>query len=464
MLLAIVALALIASPALAGVSGKWTRVTGIEGIEASNIDEVGLERTADRVLHVAWARTAGASSDTLLHSAISANGKSVTGPITILGGPNTGMNSSVDLVAGPSGGLRVMFSGLFFKAPIDNVMSTATAPESGATWSPPLPASNTGDPSPVYAGAGIGASVSPTGTVVSAWGDSAPGEGGYHVGLSPLDPDVHITPGADEVDPNVAFNPTNGTGFVAWNHLPSGGPNAVMVMPLVGGGVVTAPKSGGAWLGQRVSIVGRSSGGVYIGYGSGGNPYSAKPAWWKVGAGSAKVVGGQKDAGHTGLAAGPGGRLWLFWDRKKKIYAARTNPAAKKLGAIVSVKPPKGTSAIYRLNAEGSRGPLDLLALADAKGGLGYFHQRILPGLTLSAKPKNVKEGKKVTFKATDAGKPVKGAKVILKLGKKKPSKKTNGKGKATIKIPANTKPHKYKTTATKSGYSRAKIKIHVKS
>ena len=66
---------------------------------------------------------------------------------------------------------------------------------------------------------------------------------------------------------------------------------------------------------------------------------------------------------------------------------------------IVSIKPPKGTGAIYRLNGEGSRGPLDLLVLAEAKGGLGYFHQRILPGLTFTAKPKTVRRGKKVTFR-----------------------------------------------------------------
>jgi len=175
-------------------------------------------------------------------------------------------------------------------------------------------------------------------------------------------------------------------------------------------------------------------------------------------------VGGQKDAGHTGLAAGPDGRLWVFWDRDHKVYAARTNPAATKLGRIVSIKPPKGTGAIYRLNAEGSAGPLDLLALAEAKGGLGYFHQRILPGLTFTAQPKTVKKGKKVTFKTSDAGKPVKGAKVTFKLGKKKLTKKTNGKGKATIAVPAKTKPHKYSATAKKGGYSRAKLRVRVKS
>ena len=397
-------------------------------------------------------------------STISANAKSITGPVTILGPPNNGLNNSVDLLAGPGGGLRVLFAGLFPASGIDRVMSTATASAAGAPWSAAQPASSIGSPSPVYVAAGIGGAVSPAGTVVSTWGDSGPGDGGYHLGLSPAGPDAPFSPSVSEVDPNVAFDSTSGAGFVAWNVLDGAGPQSVKVLPLAGGGKMTAPKSGAAWIGQRVSISGRiGGGGVFVAYGSGSNEFSAKPAWWRVGAAKATVIGGQKDAEQTGLAAAPGGRLWLYWERSRKVYAARTNKSTKKLGAIVSLKAPKGTSAIYELNGEASRGPLDLLALADAKGGLGYFHQRILPGLTLTAKPKAVRRGAKVTFRATDAGAPAKGAKVTFKLGKKKQSKKTDAKGKATIKVPSKTKPGKYAATARKAGYSQAKQKVRIK-
>ena len=57
----------------------------------------------------------------------------------------------------------------------------------------------------------------------------------------------------------------------------------------------------------------------------------------------------------------------------------------------------------------------------------------------------------------------MKGAKVILKLGKKKLSKKTNGKGRATIKVPAKTKPHRYSANAKKGGYTPAKRRVRVK-
>ena len=462
--LAFFALLAAAPSAFAGPPGKWTRITGIEGVPAADTDEVGLERTADGVLHVAWTRPAGGLGDTVLHSAISADAKSVSGPDPILTAANNGINSSVDLVGAPAGGLRVLFAGLFPETPLDTVMASATAPEAGMPWSAPSPVSSIAPAtrSPVYVAAGIGGAVSPSGETVLVWGDSGPEDGGYHLGLDPATPDVPFPVGL-AVDPNATFDAA-GTAYLAWIVL--GGlesPGSLQVMP-VGGAPVTAPKSAAAWTGQRVSISSRiGAGGVYVAYGSGSNEFDALPAWWRVGAAKPIVIKGQRDAEHTGLAPAPGGRLWIYWNRHGRLYAARTNQKAKKLGAIVSVKPPKGTDAIYNLQAEGSRGPLDVLALAEAKGGLGYFQQRILPGLSLAAKPKAVKAGKKLTLEASDAGTPVKGAKLVLKLGKKKLKKKTNGKGKASFKIPAKTKPGKYTATATRGGYAKARTKLRVK-
>ena len=455
---------LVAEPAFAGPPGKWTRVTGIEGVEAVNTDEVGLERTADGVLHVAWTRQAGGLADSLLQSAISANAKSVIGPVTIVGPPNDGLNNSVDLLSAPGGGLRVLFSGLFPMSGIDGVMSTSTAPSSGSAWSAPVTASSTGATSPVYVAAGIGGAVSATGTVVSTWGDSGPGDGGFHIGLSPADPDNPFGVTASDVNPNVAFDSASGAGYVAWNVLGGSEPGSLRAMALPGGSALSAPKSAARWIGQRVSISGRiGAGGVYVAYGSGGNEFSARPAWWRVGAKQPRIFKRQHDAEHTGLAAAPAGRLWLYWERDGRLYAVRTDRKAKKPGAIVSLKPPKGTQGIYRLNGEGSRGPLDLLVLADAKGGLGYFHQRILPGLSLSVQPQPVQRGKQASFRVSDAGTPVKGAKVTFKLGKKKLSKKTNAKGRATIKVPAKTRPGRYSATVHRGGYAQAKRKVRVK-
>ncbi len=463
--LAVVVLALLVTgPAFAGPPGKWTRVTGADGVEALNTDEVGLERTADGVLHVAWTRRAAGLADALMQSAIAANTKSVSGPVTIVGPPNNGLNGSVDLVSAPGGGLRVLFSGLFPMSGIDVVMSTSTASATGTGWTPPLAVSSTGTPSPVYIAAGIGGAVSPAGTVVSTWGDSGPGDGGFHVGLSPADPDNPFGVAASNVNPNVAFDSASGSGYIAWNVLGGIEPGSLRVMALQGGSVLAAPNSAARWIGQRVSISGRiGAGGVYVAYGSGGNEFSARPAWWRVGTKQPRIFKRQRDAEHTGLAPAPAGRLWLYWERDGRLYAVRTDRKAKKPGAIVSLKAPKGTRSIYRLNGEGSRGPLDLLALADAKGGLGYFHQRILPGLSLSVQPKPVERGKQASFRVSDAGTPVKGAWVTFKLGKKKLSKKTNAKGKATIKVPAGTRPGRYSAAVHRGGYTRAKRKVRVK-
>ncbi|MEZ5078415.1 MAG: hypothetical protein R2725_13345 [Solirubrobacterales bacterium] len=456
----------IAPAALAGPPGKWTRVTGIEGVAAVNTDELGLERTADGILHIAWARQAGGIADVLLHSAVSANAKSVSGPDPILAAANNGINPSVELVAGPSGSLRVLFAGLFPETPIDQVMSSATAPAAGAPWSAPEPVSNTGvaTASKVYIASGIGGAVSPAGLTAFAWGDSGPSEGGYHLGLDPLALDTPFS-NALERDPNVAFDQQSGAAYVAWNVLGGAGAgNSLMILPVGAGGPVTAPKSGSTGIGDRVSISGRiGAGGVYVAYGYGSNQFIGKPALWRIGAPKVKVAKNYRGAEHIGLAPAPGGRLWIYWERDGRLYASRSNASATNLGTLVSPKPPKGTKTVYRLQGEGSHGPLDLLALADAKGGLGFFHQRVLPGLKLTAKPKVTKAGKAVTFRVTDAGAAVKGAKVQLKLGKKKLTKKTNGKGMATVKLSTATNPGKYTATARRGGYTKATIKVRVK-
>jgi hypothetical protein len=462
---ALLALTLCPAAALAGPPGKWTRVTGIDGVEASNIDEIGLERTADGVLHVAWAREPLNAPGVVLHSAIAADAASIVGPVTIASFGN-GVNKSVDLVAGPSGGLRALFSGLVPGGPYDGVVATATAPAAGQPWSAPSAASNNSvaDASPVYAASGIGGGVGLDGTVVSAWGDSSPSGGGFHVGLVPTDLDSHFDATCCQTDPSVGVDAVSGATVLAWNTL--GATESVQVRTLPAGPTLTAPKSGAPWIGQRVSISGRiGADGVYVAYGSGSNPFLANPAWWRVGAPQAKVLNRKRDAEQTGLTPGPDGRLWLYWEQQgnKRVFAARSNPAATRLGALVSIKPPRGTQTIYALHAEGSAGPLDLFALADAAGGIGYFHQRIKPGLTLKAAPGKVAAGGNVTFMVTDAGAAVSGANVKVTIAGDKLGGLSNAAGKVTVHVPGDAQPRRYRATAKKAGYAQATRQIRVK-
>ncbi len=76
--------------------------------QVGNLGEIGLQRTADGVLHVLWPREGGPTEHQVLHSAIPANGKGVVGPNLVFSNSSElgSVNSSVDLLAGPGGGLR----------------------------------------------------------------------------------------------------------------------------------------------------------------------------------------------------------------------------------------------------------------------------------------------------------------------------------------------------------------------
>jgi len=130
----------------------------------------------------------------------------------------------------------------------------------------------------------------------------------------------------------------------------------------------------------------------------------------------------------------------------------------------VKITPPAGFTTNYRLAGDASLGPLDLLGLFQNGGAdLGYFHQRILPGLTLTASPASVKKGHKVTFKATDAGAAVKGAKVSIKFGSVKKTGTTAASGKVKLTVPAGASAGTRTATASKSGYSNGTAKVKVR-
>ena len=452
-----------APAALAGAPGTWTQVTGL-GVGAANTDEIGLARTADGVLHVAWTRApSGVYNDELLHSAIGADGKGVTGPDTILGGLE--LNSSVDLLTAPDGGLRVFFAGLNPASPLDTLLATATAGADGKAWAvqpTPASASTPGQNHPVYVASGIGAGLGPGGAPIGAWGDSSPSGGGYHIGLDPLTPDVEFPAACCDLRPDVAIG---ADGELVLARVALYDTTSVIARRLATGQELTAPSSAAAQISDRVSLSGRSAGqpGVYLAYTSGANQFSGLPTIWRVGDAKARRLSGRRGAEHTGLSAAPGGAMWVFWERDERLYARRSNDALTRFGATVRVRPPQGTDTVYRLGGEGSRGPLDLLVLIDRGGSLAYWHRRVLPGLSLAAKPKKVAAGGSIKFKVTDAGTGVAGAKVKLKLPGEDPQGKTGPKGTVKLQVPKGSKPGKRTATATKPGYTAAGTRVRVK-
>ena len=453
---AAVALALLAATACAatahaGPPGKWTQVTGVGGQEDLNTLRVGLARTVDGVLHVGWARNAaGGTSASILHSAISANAKSVSGPDTIISYPG-GANQSVAL-APFSGGIRAFFAGLDPSSSLDRAMATAVS-ANGQAWTSFQAASKPGNiAKPVYAALGLDARMGLDGTPFSAWGDSDPTGGGFHIGLNPNPPDGEF-PAGTQTDPGVGVDSQSGQAFLAWNDVDARTVNVMAISPQ--GAPATLPNSAAAQLGHRVGATGRMGArGVFIAFTQGTNEFTGKPALFRVDTG--KVIRRSKGSGEkVSVAAAPSGRLWLFWKKRGTVFAARTNKVATKFGALRKIKVPGGGGAtIFDIAGEASRGPLDLLALVDPPSGpLANYHQRILPGLTLKAKHR--KNGK-TAFKVTDAGQAVAGAKVKVKGDG---TKTTGSSGTVAFSLATG----KHKVTAKKKGYAVARLTVRVK-
>jgi hypothetical protein len=331
-------------------------------------------------------------------------------------------------------------------------MATAVS-ANGQAWTSFQAASKPGNNAkPVYAALGLDARIGLDGTPFSAWGDSDPTGGGFHIGLNPNPPDGEF-PAGTQTDPGVGVDSQSGQAFLAWNDVDARTVNVMAISPQ--GAPATLPNSAAAQLGHRVGATGRMGArGVFIAFTQGTNEFTGKPALFRVDTG--KVIRRSKGSGEkVSVAAAPSGRLWLFWKKRGTVFAARTNKVATKFGALRKIKVPGGGGAtIFDIAGEASRGPLDLLALVDPPSGpLANYHQRILPGLTLKAKHR--KNGK-TAFKVTDAGQAVAGAKVKVKGDG---TKTTGSSGTVAFSLATG----KHKVTAKKKGYAVARLTVRVK-
>jgi hypothetical protein len=204
-----------------------------------------------------------------------------------------------------------------------------------------------------------------------------------------------------------------------------------------------------------VSRPARAGGGVYTAYAT---PKANAITVWRVGARRpAFTIKATFEVGQVSLAAGQGGRLWVFWrNGTGKLQATRTNKAATRFGAIRDVAPPRGTT-VYRAAGDGSRGPLDVVSLmAGATGAMDSIH--ILPGLTGSAQ--HVwRRGHSYTVKVTDAGAPVSGA-LVRFAGHQA---KSNRHGMARFTVSRHQALRHSTVTVSHHGYAGVDLKVSVK-
>jgi hypothetical protein len=447
------------------VTAKWTKISTDTKL---GIASAGLFRTADGMLHVAWARQ-DTGSFSLNYSTVGPNAKlEATG--TILKGWNN-VSFYPRLVAGPSGGIRLVFAGAngVSGSPYNvGTMYSATATSAGTAWklvkgsmshTTLVPLTNTS------------ATTQSSGTPVAGW----PGGSGvaFHVGTDPNTPatapdgSVAVASGSGPVVGTTLARETDGSVWVAWFTESFASDQGYWVDKITPSQVAKAeaPGSGGPSLAnnqplQPVAFAAGAKGGGYLAYCV---PTASIPcahiALWKAGAASATTVPGSSSqhAGHVAIAAAPGGHLWVLWydTSQNKIHAIRSNAAVTTFGPGQTIAAPPSTSELDGLQAEGSQGPLDVVALVlptTAGSTPSYWDIQLLPKLTLTGAPATVAPGKVVTFTVTDVGDPVSGATVTF-LGKKAT---TNSSGVATVTVPTGTAAGSYQATGAKTGYTSA--------
>lgn len=428
-----------------GSSGAttWTQVT--DGTDVRNVDEVGLVRTADDVLHVFWRHRLGASQEEIRHTPVT--GGSV-GTSTTASGPFATVGNPVGVVTS-DGRLRIFFAALTgSESALDGVLSASSDAQAKTWTTDPSRVSSTTSAIPE----GVGAAVAPDGTPAFVYAYSF--VLGYHPGLDPAVADVDLIPGnaCCAYLPNLAF--TSATGTVAWfsNVEGASGYQVQTVSPAVGT-ATTAPNPfpDGKWVtpSQRSALVTREgTDEVFLGYCT-GYPSCEQVDVWKVGSTTPPIVPGKSsDIEKVNLSSDPDGRLWVLWQDAYNgtLHAARSNDDGTEFGAAVAFEATDDTETVWKLAGSATADHLDVVASLGTSDGINAYTTKILPGLTVDA----TSSKGSTKFVVTDAGEPVKGAKVTFRTK----TVTTNAKG--TAVGPAG----KGVSTVTRSGYTPATFAV----
>jgi hypothetical protein len=458
---AAIALLVAALAASSASAAPWKRVTTPDG---ASTDQVGLARTADGILHLAWSHPTGPNTEDLNHTVILRNGR--------LGGTNpiqTGWTgfSNAALVLDP-GGLRAFWGGFRTTDSSDphREVNTALSPDGGASWVLHPGSINPGG-AQSYA-SNIAATVR-DGTTLQAFAGTL---GTWvHVGLSPSTenhdyqaPEGKAPLGPYGYDPNLTTDSTHRSAL-AW--FSSGANRHGVLVQFVGadgspsGDPLTMPGTGGMTLG----MLGRTPLTAL-----GPNPYVAYPTpnrirVWRVGAPNAPVIGRIGGSGSPAVAIAPtaDGRLWILWTKgfgDPDVYARRTNVGARKFGAVVNAGHPRDAMQAYKVDASAVGGVVDILGNFNigTTSTAVTSHRRIKPGLTLRARPRAVRRGEptEVRFTVLDAGDPVQGVRV--RAGGE--SARTNGEGRVTLTL---TSRRPLQAKATHPDYTTATRRLGVR-
>ncbi|HMJ94690.1 MAG TPA: hypothetical protein VK486_02500 [Thermoleophilaceae bacterium] len=448
------------SPPVVSAAG-WKAVTTPD---QTSVHQVGLVRSPDGVLHLVWHHPTGPNTEDLLHTSIAGNGRiGSTNPIQ---SGWTGFQNAA-LVLDPQG-IRMFVGAMRSTDSSDpnDELSTALSTDGGASWSL-QPGNVVPDGGQAY-GSPVAATTLPNGVTLQTWAGTL---GTWaHSGLSPATPnhDFQAPLGNYGYYPNLATDAAART-LLAW-YSSAAGHLGVLAQDVAAdgspiGSAVTMPGTSDMAIGMLglTPLVARTGGGFYVAYPT-GYPSMNRVRVWRVGASSAPTIARLGSGGHpVALAAASGGRLWAVWADTRggaaRVLARRSNEKATRFGAVVDAGRAAGAPSTYQLGASPVGNALDVLANFNigTQPHSATYYRRILPGLTLSAKPSRLpRRGRhKVVFHATDAGDSVRGVRVTAGGA----SGVTRPNGAVTLRLPG----HAVKARATKTGYTPAALRLRVK-
>jgi hypothetical protein len=427
----------LAASALAGSPGTWTKVTD----PGSNVDELGIVRSPNGLLHIAWPKVVQPAVNTeIWHTRI--------GPTGVVGGRSL-ISGKWNAAGGPklivtASGIRVFFAGLCCSN-ADGGIQSATAGHDGAAWTKEAGHVS----SDVNAAGTVGATLLREGEPVFTWASGS--RLFVHTGVDPNSGEQELGsgPACCFSWPELATDTETGVTTLAYGSIVpgEGGLFVRQVQPGLGGPKLV-PKSltGKDYVlpDLRLPLVARQGGGVFLAY-CGGYPTCKQVYLWKVGAGAPTTVSSGSSVQDVNASRGPEGRLWIMWwdSAARRIFATRSNKQAGRFGPVVSTKLPPGSDHVWKLFGEGSVGPLDVLASVGNRSV--YWHTQLLPKLAIRC---SRVDKDTVSCAVSDAGDPIVGAQV--RLGGQ--TKTTAASGKVTFTSAAVT----VKATASRKGYTDA--------
>lgn len=365
---------------------KWARLTPLT---SDIIDDVGLVRGSDGVLHVLWS-TDGPGARRIMDSPVSASGaklKQVTVATWFLTtDPDATLTKS---------GLAVFWNGITTnQSGSPTGTFEATRPHSGGSWSvspgnvEPLTAiAFTSSSDTATAGSDGQPFVAFTGTDSLAV---------VHLGH----PEVQLGPTSKccVEQAGLATDGQTGTTWITYASV-IGGHEGIFARPLTASGQPAGPARllpGSVMHGlilqphERVGTTGRGSAhpGVYALY-EHGYPFATALYLTKLGTSSPRVVatlGHDASLINDTVTSDSTGQLYIAWviDGGARLFIRRSNPSLTKFGPVEQVPLPAGSTSIWKVYLSAKAGHVDVLVLVTQHGNLNdtaYWHARVSPPL-----------------------------------------------------------------------------------